>query len=536
MESGSSVFISMLRDDTAARPKRWLCLLYDQLNLELNPWKDEPPESTGIILIESLSKGKSRPFHKQKLGLILANMRSFALESQSKGHPVKYIGTNSNYSEALLELKISLIHCLKPAELSTRKELQPLFDSGKLQQHPHTGWLTPKNWFVEELGLTPPFRMDKFYRRFRKETGILMDGKAPVGGKYSFDSENRMTWKGQPIAPEEPTFEVTDLDREVEELVNTVFSDNPGKIDLSKIPTNHSQALEALDFAMLHLPNFGPYEDAMSTQSKGLFHSRLASLVNIHRIMPAYLLESVLRTPAPMNSTEGFVRQLIWREYVKHVHDITDGFENITVNRTLTEVRDAMWYGGGFSAPLPGKNRHPNHLTQENNLPMAYWNADSGFNCLDTVVGSVIEDGWTHHIPRLMVLGNIASLLDVNPRQLTDWFHAAFIDAYDWVVEPNVLGMGTFALGESMMTKPYISGAAYINRMSDYCKECQYDPKKNCPITNLYWDFISRHSESFNGNHRMAIPLRNSLRRDEEKKNFDRHTFEAWSHQLCKST
>ena len=182
-----------------------------------------------------------------------------------------------------------------------------------------------------------------------------MDGKAPVGGKYSFDSENRMTWKGQPTAPQEPTFEVTDLDREVEELVNTVFSDNPGKIDLSKIPTNHSQALEALDFAMLHLPNFGPYEDAMSTQSKGLFHSRLASLVNIHRIMPVNLLESVLRTPAPMNSTEGFVRQLIWREYVKHVHDITDGFEDISVNRTLTEVRDAMWYGGGFSAPLLGK-------------------------------------------------------------------------------------------------------------------------------------------------------------------------------------
>ncbi|MEC7682128.1 MAG: FAD-binding domain-containing protein [Candidatus Thermoplasmatota archaeon] len=237
-----------------------------------------------------------------------------------------------------------------------------------------------------------------------------------------------------------------------------------------------------------------------------------------------------------MNSTEGFVRQLIWREYVKHVHDITDGFDNISVNRTLTEVRDAMWYGGGFSAPPPWKNRHPNHLSQENNLPMAYWNADSGFNCLDTVVGSVIEDGWTHHIPRLMVLGNIASLLDVNPRQLTDWFHAAFIDAYDWVVEPNVLGMGTFALGESMMTKPYISGAAYINRMSDYCKECQFDPKKNCPITNLYWDFIFRHSESFNGNHRMSIPLRNSLRRDEEKKNIDKQTFEAWTQRLCKTT
>ena len=363
-----------------------------------------------------------------------------------------------------------------------------------------------------------------------------MDGKAPAGGKYSFDSENRMSWKGQPIAPEDPRFEVTDLDREVEELVNSTFSDNPGKIDLSKAPTNDTQALEALDFAMLQLPNFGPYEDAMSIHSKGLFHSRLASLVNIHRIMPAHLLKSVLRTPAPINSTEGFVRQLIWREYVKHVHDITNGFESISVNRTSTDIRDAMWYRGDYTDSSSDVTQHPNHLTQENNLPISYWTSDSGLNCLDTVVNSVIEDGWTHHIPRLMVLGNIASLLDVNPRQLTDWFHAAFIDAYDWVVEPNVLGMGTFALGETMMTKPYVSGAAYINRMSDYCKGCQYDPKKNCPITNLYWDFISRHSESFIGNHRMSIPMRNSLRRDEDKKNIDRQTFEAWTRRLCKST
>ena len=145
MGSGSSVFITKLRDDTAARPKRWLYLLYDQLNLELNPWEDEPPESTGIILVESISKGKSRPYHKQKLGLILANMRAFALEAQNKGHPVRYICTNSNYFEALLELNIPSIHCLEPAELTTRKELQPLINSGKLQQHPHTGWLTPRD-------------------------------------------------------------------------------------------------------------------------------------------------------------------------------------------------------------------------------------------------------------------------------------------------------------------------------------------------------------------------------------------------------
>ena len=532
MGLGSSVFVSKLRDDTAAQPKRWLYLLYDQLNLELNPWKKESPESTGIILIESLSKGKSRPYHKQKLGLILANMRSFALETQEKGHPVRYISTRSSYSEALEKLEIPLIHCINPAELSTRKELEPLLDSGRLQQHPHTGWLTPRKWFIQELGLKPPFRMDKFYRRFRKETGILMDGKAPVGGKYSFDSENRMPWKGAPMAPEEQNFELLDTDSEVEDLVNEIFYDHPGEIDLRKIPTNHEQASQSLIFALQHLPNFGPFEDAMSSNSKGLFHSRLAALINIHRIMPKKLMESVLSKSAPMNSIEGFVRQLIWREYVKHVHDITDGFRSITVNKTTTARRDAMWYEESDRQISTNPETHPNRLNQVNDLPMAFWNGDSGLHCLDTVVSSVIEDGWTHHIPRLMVLGNIASLLDINPRQLTDWFHAAFIDAYDWVVEPNVLGMGTFALGESMMTKPYVSGAAYINRMSDYCEQCQFNPKKDCPITNLYWDFISRHSNAFRSNHRMSMPLRNSERRDVTKKDEDAKVFRDWSRRL----
>ncbi len=137
-----------------------------------------------------------------------------------------------------------------------------------------------------------------------------------------------------------------------------------------------------------------------------------------------------------------------------------------------------------------------------------------------------MEDGWTHHIPRLMVLSNIANLLDVNPRELTDWFHAAFIDAYDWVVEPNVLGMGTFALGTAMMTKPYVAGSAYINRMSDHCKSCQFHHKKTCPMTRLYWAYLNRHGPSFTGNHRMAIAMKNVARRADEEKALDEATFE----------
>jgi deoxyribodipyrimidine photolyase-related protein len=136
-----------------------------------------------------------------------------------------------------------------------------------------------------------------------------------------------------------------------------------------------------------------------------------------------------------------------------------------------------------------------------------------------------MEEGWTHHIPRLMVLSNIAHLLDVNPRELTDWFHVAFIDAYDWVVEPNVLGMGTFATGSAMMTKPYVAGSAYINRMSDHCSTCDFHPKKTCPISRMYWAYLARHAPAFSGNHRLSMAMRNVEKRSEEQRQLDHATF-----------
>ena len=304
-------------------------------------------------------------------------------------------------------------------------------------------------------------------------------------------------------------------------MVGRVYADHPGTVDLTAQPTSSEQIEQSLRFALDCLPNFGTYEDAMSEKSRGLFHSRLATLVNLHRLMPRRLVDAALTSDAPINSVEGFVRQMIWREYVHHIHDVTDGFRTLEVART-SSMRGAGWEG---FVEVDGE-LHPNHLTQTNALPEAFWGEKSGLRCLDASVESVMEDGWTHHIPRLMVLSNIANLLDVNPRQLTDWFHAAFIDAYDWVVEPNVLGMGTFALGTAMMTKPYVAGSAYINRMSDHCKTCQFHHKKTCPMTRLYWAYLTRHRESFVGNHRMAIALKNVERRAEEEKAMDNATFE----------
>ena len=167
----------------------------------------------------------------------------------------------------------------------------------------------------------------------------------------------------------------------------------------------------------------------------------------------------------------------------------------------------------------------PTALSATLPLPAAYWGVPSGLNCLDTVVDQVVHEGWSHHITRLMVLSNLATLCGFSPRELTDWFWVAYTDAYDWVVEPNVLVMGTYSVGEIATTKPYISGAAYINKMSDYCRDCQFDPLKNCPITPMYWAFLERHRDKLESNFRLAMPYRSLAKRSAAKKKGDAKTF-----------
>ncbi|MEL0331780.1 MAG: cryptochrome/photolyase family protein [Candidatus Poseidoniales archaeon] len=517
----TGAFGKALSEVVSGDAETWVWLSYDQLNVAF--LESIVSQSVGVVLIESSQKARRRPYHQQKLGVLLSNQRHFALELQAAGIPVLYLMSDAGYGTVLQHLGESFgpLHCFTHAERELRMEVDSAIASGILIEHPHPGWLTPRSWFVESVGTEPPFRMDAFYRKVRQQTGWMMEQGKPVGGKYSYDAENRFPWKGEPPAPEVPLYGKDMIDDEVETLIRARYGEHPGRIDLTTQPTSEEELEQALRFAMDCLPNFGTYEDAMSEKSRGLFHSRLATLVNLHRVMPARIVESALSSEAPINSVEGFVRQMIWREYVHHIHDVTDGFRTLDVKRSTT-VRGAGWDGFGSE----DRDDHPDHLQQGHALPMAYWGETSGLRCLDASVQSVMEDGWTHHIPRLMVLSNVANLLDINPRQLTDWFHAAFIDAYDWVVEPNVLGMGTFALGTAMMTKPYVAGSAYINRMSDHCKSCQFHHKKTCPMTRLYWAYLNRHADAFSGNHRMAIAMKNVARRADEEKALDAATFE----------
>jgi deoxyribodipyrimidine photolyase-related protein len=427
---------------------------------------------------------------------------------------------------------------MEPAERELRADLQPLLKAKALGFIPHEGWLTTRDQFFSGAGESPPWRMDSFYRHMRRETGILMKGEKPEGGKVSFDQENRLSWKGAPPAPSPPSFPRDPVKEEVGRLIEQRFSHHPGSLDIDHLPGTAADAQKLWDWAKRNcLPLFGPYEDAMSTGSRGLFHTRLSALLNIHRLIPANILSEVERMKIPLASKEGFIRQILgWREFVRHVHLTTDGFRRLPggdppVAAAPGDGGYRRWRGKPWpSSPHPADpdgGAEPNFLSGKTPLPPAYWGQKSGLSCLDRVAADVWAEGYSHHITRLMILANIAALLDVRPREITDWFWVAYTDAYDWVVEPNVLAMGTFAVGQLMTTKPYISGAAYIDRMSDFCRDCRFDPKRNCPITHLYWAFLARHEKLLRKNPRMAIPMNSLMKRGKDLQKKDRAVFET---------
>ncbi len=486
----------------AAGDRRWLFVPYDQLTDAVGPLAKAKADELGIVLVETTWKPAQRPYHKQKLALVIASLRHFALEQAERGVAVRHVTGDGSYAELLEEQARELgpLVMMEAAERELRNDLARLVDSGAIEVLPNERWLTRREQFTAAFEGGRAWRMDRFYRAVRREADVLMEQGKPVGGKFSFDAENRKRWTGEPAAPELPRFDVDPVTEEVVQLVEQIFGDHPGQLDASQLPVTQAHAEQLWQWALSEcLPLFGPFEDAMSSRASSLFHTRASALLNNGRLLPRRVLTDVLALDIPLASKEGFVRQVLgWREFMRHVHVETDGF------RTLQEE---------------GKT---NVLDAGEPLPPAYWGESSGLFCLDHVVEDVWKTGYGHHITRLMVLSNLATLLAIDPRELTDWFWVAYVDAYDWVVEPNVLGMGTFSLGDLFVTKPYVSGAAYIDKMSDYCASCAFSPRSDCPITSLYWDFMGRNAKRLDGNPRVAMPLRSLAKRSDEKRAHDR--------------
>lgn len=525
--------------------RRWVYVPYDQLTDELGPLAEHDPRELGIVMVESPWKAELRPYHRQKLALVLANGRHFALEQARRGVAVRHEVAWGPLRDTLVPLvqELGPLTMMEAAERELREDLRPLVDVGVISVVPHAGWLTSPGEF-DPRGKGPPWRMDAFYRRVRRRSGLLMtdDGEFE-GGKLSLDAANRKPWPGEPAAPTPPRFTPDEITREVGALVEERFGHHPGRLDLEALPATLDDARRQWAWARREcMPHFGPYEDAMSRHARGLFHTRVSPLLNLHRLRPATLVEDVAGDGSlPLSCREGFVRQILgWREFVRHVHRVTDGLRQ-GAPRPERQPGDggyARWAGQSWPQSDPQAiadgGASPSELGARAPLPAAYWGRESGLGCLDAVVDAVWEEGYSHHITRLMVLCNVAALLDVSPRMLTDWFWAAYVDAYDWVVEPNVLAMGTYGTGPLMTTKPYVCGAGYISRMSDYCEACAFDPKKDCPLTPMYWAYLARHREALSNNPRLNLPLASLEKRAPARRDADARVFARVSERLAK--
>lgn len=437
------------------------------------------PKKGRILLIESQAKGAALPYHRHKLILVLSALRHFRDQLIGLGYDVDY-RVAETYALGLIEhakaFRPDEIIVQEPAEWgidqSIRAVAPRLAPKTKLTILPDQRFLTSRAEFADWARGRKLFRMEDFYRWQRKRLGILMTPEgAPVGGQWNFDPENRKGAKAlkRHGLPEEPRhFPPDAVTAKVIRLV-AGLKDHWGDVAGFGLPTNRAEALAALDeFIEQRLEWFGPFQDAMATGDVYGYHARLSAAMNVGLLHPREIIDRAIATDAPLASVEGFVRQVVgWREYVNGIYW-----------HAMPDYRNRNYFG--FTRPLP----------------QAFWDPDrTDLACLKAAVTSVKDTAYAHHIHRLMILANFATLTGVDPLRLSEWFWAGFADAMEWVELPNVLGMGTYGDGGLLSSKPYVSSGAYIDRMSDYCGGCHYDRSdrsgpRACPFNFLYWTFL----------------------------------------------
>lgn len=441
-----------------------------------------------ILLPEVMSQFQKRPYHRQKAHLIL-----YALRSRAKEDRVTLLSLDNDRDLAKVA---GLSRAIKP---STRPMLS-LAQSLGLELSQTRGFCSSEaDW--ESYSAGKKLKLEDFYRQSRKRLNLLMDGEHPAGGSWNFDAENRLPPPKEKLGvqghwvPKED-----DLDEEVRETLDALERSGVRFLGVDgprQFAASEKEAQEALDHFIEHrLDLFGPYEDAMDQRDWTMAHSLLSVPMNLGLLDPIEVAQRAERAyqegKARLSSVEGFIRQIVgWRDYVFHLY----------------------WQFGE-------EYESQNHLDADQPLPE--WLSDLqpeklSAKCLSDAVANVRNYGWAHHIQRLMVLGNHSLQRGYDPKQTNDWFIDAFVDGTPWVMPANVIGMTLYADGGAMSTKPYAAGGAYINRMSNYCGDCPFDPKKRlgedaCPFTAGYWSFMDKNQEKFKGNFRMSNPL-SSLRR-----------------------
>jgi deoxyribodipyrimidine photolyase-related protein len=470
-------------------------------------------------MIEAREFARRLPYHPHKLTAVFSAMRHFRDELRAAGRTVNYHRVESfaeGFAAHFADHPDDDLVVMAPASHGTADRLRELAAEagGSLTVVENETFLCSPETFDEWAGDDDRLTHESFYRFMRRETGYLMADGQPVGGEWNYDDQNRETPPDDYQPPAAPAFEVDETTAAVREWVADEFAggyDDPPyggdwadpealtDPDRFRWPVTRRQACRALDrFATGRLDHFGAYQDAMLDAEWSLNHSLLSVPINLGLLHPTEVIERVIEEyherDAPLNSVEGFVRQVLgWREFLRHVY-----------RREMPDLATA------------------NQLGATEDLPELYWTGETDMACLSDVVDGVRERGYSHHIERLMVLSNFALSYGVEPAQLNRWFHAAYVDAFHWVTTPNVIEMGLFGAGV-FATKPYASSANYIDKMSDYCSGCPYYKTKTtgdgaCPFNALYWDFLGRNEEQLRSSGRMGLVYSHWDDKDDEER------------------
>jgi deoxyribodipyrimidine photolyase-related protein len=457
-----------------------LFLSYDQLSLRKIP--------TGLrfcklLMVESYHEFGLHGHHKKKLVFIISAMRHFAQEAN-----LDYIKTDDPLVDTvmkyMLDNGLTKLNIIRPGQYRHIKEFSEACEKHGFEfiLHEDPTFLSEPGEFNEWSKKYKKLVMEHFYRYMRRKTGFLMDGENPIGDRWNFDQENRKPMRKKVSLPELLVHESDGITEAVVHLVEEKFGDNFGDIYPFWLGVTRRQALTSLEHFIVHsLPSFGLYQDAMkSGEHYLLFHSGLATYLNLGLIDPTEVCEAVAEefycSRVSIEAAEGFIRQIIgWREFIRNMYwKYMPEYENM------------------------------NELAAEADLPEFYWTGETDMNCLKQCISHTKKYAYAHHIERLMVTGNFACLLGVNPKQISDWYLCVYADAHQWVELPNTIGMSNYCDGGLIATKPYVCGSNYINKMSDFCKGCKYDPA-TCPVNQLYWEFLKKHKDKFTNNPRMKL-------------------------------
>ena len=484
--------------------RRLVLVLGDQLDRESAAFDDFDPAQDAVWMAEVREEAAHVWSHKARIALFLAAMRHFAADLRTRGWQVHYqqldapaaaTSLAAALSRDLERLQPATLCWVQPGDWRVQQAVQAVARAAALPLDTRDDrhfFTTPAEFAAWADGRREQ-RMEFWYRLQRRRFGVLMAGDTPIGGRWNFDAENRAAFgrRGPPPVPVPVRFAPDALTAGVLALVTDQFAEHPGSLADFDWPVTPAQARTALaDFIDWRLPRFGQHQDAMWRGEPWLFHARLSAALNLKliaaRTVVGAALDAHTRGAAPLAAVEGFVRQILgWREYVR-------GFYWWRMPQWLDD----------------------NALAAHAPLPAFYWDGETDLACLREVIGQTLRTGYAHHIQRLMVTGLFALLLGVAPRAIHAWYLAIYVDAVEWVELPNTLGMSQFADGGGLASKPYCASGKYIQRMSNYCADCRYNPSRAigedaCPFTTLYWDFLDRHRARFAHHPRTAQMWRN---------------------------